>query len=371
MALLDITKAYDRVWREGLWYKLEQYGFPQKFINIIKASYKDSKAILHYNNIATNPTKIELGLRQGGVMSPILFALYLADLGRIIEEQTWGVKLGTTVINGLFFADDMLIWGTKKHMSHLLKLMGEYSLTWKLEFSGPKSQIIPINVKPDKNKKWYLGSSPIREGNREEINIKETDEGKYLGVSFQRKMNFFMPHFENTIKKAWKNYWMIKHICSNLNNMSELAIKIWQTYAVPNIIYGLDYIGVPEIIINKLEKIQNTFIRSIYNLPQNTKNETLNAISGIPKLKDIVLKLRWGFYTFMTQQKENRWVLIALRQQQNRAEQANMRINGGVKAEKSSRNCMESSLCSWELQGHVFVARRYKGTSFVAESYEG
>ena len=71
-------------------------------------------------------------------------------------------------------------------------------------------------------------------------------------------MNFFMPHYENTIKKAWKNYWMIKHICTNLHNMSELAIKIWQTYAVPNIIYGLEYIGVPEIIITKLEKIQNT-----------------------------------------------------------------------------------------------------------------
>ena len=336
VALLDITKAYDRVWREGLWYKLEKYGFPHKFINIIKASYKDSKAVLHYNNIATDPTNIELGLRQGGVMSPILFALYLADLGRVIEEQTWGVKLGTTIINGLFFADDMLLWGTKKNMVNLLKLMGEYSLTWKLEFSGPKSQIIPINVKPDKNKKWYLGLSPIRESNREEINIKETDEGKYLGVNFQRKMNFFTPHFENTIKKAWKNYWMIKHISSNLNNMSELAIKIWQTYAVPNIIYGLEYIGVPDVVINKLEKIQNTFIRSIYSLPQNTKNETLNTISGIPKLRDIILKLRWGFYTFMTQQKENRWSLIALRQQQIQAEQKNMRINIDRREEKGT-----------------------------------
>ena len=57
---------------------------------------------------------MKVGLRQGCTMSPILWALYIADLGREIEQSNLGINIGTNDntknISGLFFADDMLLF---------------------------------------------------------------------------------------------------------------------------------------------------------------------------------------------------------------------------------------------------------------------
>ena len=314
IALLDITKAYDRVWREGLWFKLEKYGFTNKIINIIKKSYESTKAVVHYQNVKTDPIEIDLGLRQGGVLSPILFALYLADIGRELEEINSGVKIGNQYITGLFFADDMMLWGDKKQLQRILTRLGTYAQTWKIEFSGPKSQIIPLNHKPSDNK-WHIGHTPGNIQDRKEVVIGEVNEGIYLGVKFRRKKQCFEPQYEYAIQKAWKNYWMIKRISNNLKNISEIAMKIWNIYAIPNIIYGLEYIAINDKIIEDIEKIQLSFIRSVFKLPIHTKREILYNISGVMPVKWILHKLRWNFLSFIDKGEEHRWSKIALKNQ--------------------------------------------------------
>ena len=44
MAFLDVSKAYDTVWREGLWRKMQQYGVEEKFVRICKGLYKWTEA---------------------------------------------------------------------------------------------------------------------------------------------------------------------------------------------------------------------------------------------------------------------------------------------------------------------------------------
>ena len=50
-------------------------------------------------------------LKQGCSLSPVLFALYLAELGERLVQSGLGVKIGDVVVPGLFFADDMVVMG--------------------------------------------------------------------------------------------------------------------------------------------------------------------------------------------------------------------------------------------------------------------
>ena len=79
-------------------------------------------------------------------MSPILFALYIADLGRALETFGYGISIARNiVIPGLFFADDMLIWEWEKDFQTILNIVKDYSQAWKLEFSQEKSIVIPVH----------------------------------------------------------------------------------------------------------------------------------------------------------------------------------------------------------------------------------
>ena len=92
MIYIDFKKAYDRVWRAGLWERLRQIGIGGKTIRMIQALYKDHRRKIATPWGDTEWEECQRGLKQGCVLSPILFALYIADLEqRLLEggEGAW------------------------------------------------------------------------------------------------------------------------------------------------------------------------------------------------------------------------------------------------------------------------------------------
>ncbi len=202
MALLDITKAYDRVDRDLLWIVMEQMEFPKQLLDNLKASYRDPKSVVHFQNIKSEPLRLKLGLKQGCVMSPVLFSIYIAELGNRLMKSELGIKLGDKRIPGMFFADDMMLVGTEKDLKDLLKIVGEYAQHFKLEFSGTKSSIIPLGGPVIKDRTWKLRTIYVSETESKEINISEANEGRYLGVTIQKNYSVFKPQWELAMQKA-------------------------------------------------------------------------------------------------------------------------------------------------------------------------
>jgi len=75
-AFIDIAKAYDTVWRNGLWYKLWNIGIRGKMWRVLKGIYNNVESSVKLGDYWTDFFKITLGLRQGCILSPLLFNIY-------------------------------------------------------------------------------------------------------------------------------------------------------------------------------------------------------------------------------------------------------------------------------------------------------
>lgn len=77
MAFIDLEKAFDRVKRQKIWDSLITRGVPKKLIRAIRSLYRVNKSYIVYKNMKS--TEFE-ELRQGGVMSPTLFNIFMDDI---------------------------------------------------------------------------------------------------------------------------------------------------------------------------------------------------------------------------------------------------------------------------------------------------
>ena len=78
-AFIDYEKAFDTVWREGLWSKLREYSIEGKTLDIM---YKNIKSCVALNGVTSESEYfiILTGVRQGENLTPLLFALFIYDM---------------------------------------------------------------------------------------------------------------------------------------------------------------------------------------------------------------------------------------------------------------------------------------------------
>jgi Reverse transcriptase (RNA-dependent DNA polymerase). len=93
MAFLDIKKAFDVVRREKVWQSLRNIGINETIVDRIARLYARTKSKIKTKLGMTESFIIESGLRQGGVLSPLLFITVMNEIQKRVEHQHWERKI--------------------------------------------------------------------------------------------------------------------------------------------------------------------------------------------------------------------------------------------------------------------------------------
>ena len=282
VALLDITKAYDRVDRDILWKKLKAWEWPEKIITLFKEMYQGVYGVITFQGYQSRRLPLDIGLKQGCVLSPLLFALYIAELSTLLQKANIGPTLSGTKVPGLFFADDMLLFGNNRDMEKALAIVADFAERHKIEFAGHKSMVIPL-TDGDKNrgKRWKLGKKWLPEGEEVQIVMEDDTKGKYLGVTIRRQCNNFVPFWSEKVSRATHQVRVIKEATRGMPRMTQVAKKVYDTYTMPRLLYGTDVARISNQHLKKLQVSQNEIMRLALKAPAWTNTALLHKASGI------------------------------------------------------------------------------------------
>ena len=83
----DFERAYDKVWREGLIWKMTQLGIPYQFIKYVRLFLSARKTFVEINGERGEPFYLNEGLPQGSAISPLLFLLFINDITSYMTDD--------------------------------------------------------------------------------------------------------------------------------------------------------------------------------------------------------------------------------------------------------------------------------------------
>ena len=292
-SFIDFSKAFDSVWRVGLWSKLLKNNINGKFFHIVFNMYQGIKSCVSFSGSQSSFFPCLRGVRQGENLSPVLFALFLNDLEDFMHSNSCtGVDLefvSDTIyiylkLFILLYADDTVIFGVDEtSFQKNLDIFYEYAKMWKLDINYDKTKILVFGTRNDDRFHFKIGNN--------EISI--CKEFKYLGVVFtkSRSFNKTKKHNYDQAKKAM--HLLYKRI-RKLNLPLDLQLQLFEHTVLPIALYGCEIWAYENTKI--IEKLQNEFLRYITNSKKSTPAYMLHAELGC-KAIDVKIKTRMiGFW---------------------------------------------------------------------------
>ncbi len=118
-SFIDFKKAYDRVDQGILWGCLKGMGIEGQTLAFLKAAYTDLSYEVKVGAGCSDPFEVSCGLRQGCILSPLLFSLFINLVVVRLKEAEVGVKCGSKLIFMLLYTDDAVIFPEAKKSMRL------------------------------------------------------------------------------------------------------------------------------------------------------------------------------------------------------------------------------------------------------------
>ena len=173
---VDLVQAFDRLNRYILFDKLLSSHCPIQFINIMECWLSKSFTVVKWNGILSTPKLLSSGVRQGGILSPVLFSVYLNDLLIKLKISNLGCFIKHICFSVFMYADDLLLLAVSlRDLQAMIDICEEEFLLLDMKVNFKKSHCMRVGRRYKEN----IVSPTV---GKNKVNC--CSELRYLGVTF-------------------------------------------------------------------------------------------------------------------------------------------------------------------------------------------
>ena len=274
----DYEKAYDKVWRDGLLFKMQALNIPDRFIRYVRHFLSGRKTRVEVNGVRSETFRLDQGLPQGSSISPLLFLIFINDID---------VDLHADTIASLF-ADDTATWmkdgkvrGSNKVLvqEEIDKILS-WAERWKMQVNEGKTKAMIFSTSKA-DTEW---DPKLKAGGKEIDLVKQYP---FLGVTVDSGLRF-STYITEVIKKSRKRVNIIRCLSSrDWGNSLESQRMLYITYIRSVLEYASSSWSpwIADTNLQKLQVIQNAALRSVAGLYKTCPEDFLHLETGVKPLK--------------------------------------------------------------------------------------
>ena len=267
---LDISKAFDKVWHNGLIYKLKQNRVSGNLLNLIIDFLEARKQRVVLNGQCSSWASVKAGVPQGSILGPLFFLIFINDLS------------SNLVSNPKLFADDTSLFSvvqditlSAKNLNDDLKKINKWVFQWKMSF----------NPDPNKQAQEVIFSRKLNKPNHPSLNFNnmvviQSTTHKHLGMILDTKLDF-QEHLKDKLSKISKTIGLLRKLQKILTRLPLLTI--YKSFIRPHLDYG-------DIIYDKA--YNSSFYKNLEKIQYNSALAITGAIRRTSKEK-LYQELRW------------------------------------------------------------------------------
>ena len=198
-AFLDVEKAFDNVWHDGLRYKIFMLDLPTKMTRWLSDFLVGRVIQVNVNGFLSDKISPIAGVPQGSVLNPLLFLISINDLPKPHHRQNSKSQ----------FADDTALWAASKNVQFAAKLLqkdlrkrAKWCAKWRIKLNPEKTKVIIFS-------RSYLAGKPEPTLKLYYERLKIYPQVKFLGITFDSKFTF-KNRFEDILGRCNARYRRIR-----------------------------------------------------------------------------------------------------------------------------------------------------------------
>ena len=278
---VDFKAAFDTIWREALWKCLRSIGVDKALVDLIECIYKQSTCSVMVNGKISDWFDVLIGVRQGCLLSPGLFNLFLEFVMEDVKKLEGGLKMGNMNINNIRYADDTtlleLVFDKLQVSTDTLE---KACRKWGMKINASKCRIM---------------TEDQRDITLNDTSIDKVDSFVFLGS--------VVPSVENDVKRrislaAWSFGRLKGNIWSNQDIPRSLKIRIYKSLILPIALYGAETWTLRKVDQDRLAVFEMRCLRTILgvHLLDRIRNEDIRRrlhISNTINEEASKKRLRW------------------------------------------------------------------------------
>ncbi len=260
--LLDASKAFDRIAYCKLFEILCCRNVCPIVIRFLHALYLNQTAAVQWGSARSEPFAIENGVKQGGVLSPVLFTVYLDELLTRLSRSRIGCHIGSIFAGAFAYADDVILLSPSLGgLIQMLNICESYAAEFQVVFNSSKSKLVVINGSPLATPVPFMGGF-----------IEQVRCERHLGLRFG---NFSKEEMVDDLCKQMitKSNMLRVHF---KNVPPDVMYSLFKTYCMP--LYGAPLLDFDDRSIEKLFTTWRKCVRSVLSLPPRTHSKYLPLI---------------------------------------------------------------------------------------------